>query len=114
VSTLTSFYKVPTDRLIIVHDELDLPSGIVRLKLGGGDNGHNGLRSIRSALGTGDFYRVRIGIGRPPGRQSPSDYVLKPISRDQRPEIDISIEKASDAVESLILRGLQVTQSDLH
>lgn len=114
VSTLTSFYKVPADRLVVVHDELDLPAGAVRLKLGGGDNGHNGLRSIRSALGTGDFYRVRIGIGRPPGRQSPTDYVLKSFRRAERVEIDISVEKASDAVESLILRGLQVTQSDFH
>jgi peptidyl-tRNA hydrolase, PTH1 family len=114
VSTLTAFYKVPADRLVVVHDELDLPSGGIRLKLGGGDNGHNGLRSIRSALGTGDFYRVRIGIGRPPGRQSPTDYVLKSFRRDERTEIDISIEKAADAVESLIIRGLQVTQSDYH
>lgn len=114
VSTLAAFYKVPPERLVVVHDELDLPSGTVRLKFGGGDNGHNGLRSIRSALGTGDFFRVRIGIGRPAGRQSPTDYVLKSFRRDERIEIDISAEKAADAIESLILRGLQVTQSKFH
>src|SRR3712207_5280107 len=70
VSTLTSFYKVPVDHLVAVHDELDLPFEALRVKLGGGDNGHNGLRSMRAALGTGDFYRVRVGVGRPPGRQA--------------------------------------------
>jgi peptidyl-tRNA hydrolase, PTH1 family len=114
VSTLAGFYKVPPERLVVVHDEIDLPRGTVRVKLGGGDNGHNGLRSIRGALGTGDFYRVRIGVGRPPGRQSPTDYVLKPFRRDERVEIDISVENAADAVESLILHGLQVTQNDFH
>jgi peptidyl-tRNA hydrolase, PTH1 family len=114
VSTLAGFYKVPPDRLVVVHDEIDLPRGTVRVKLGGGDNGHNGLRSIRGALGTGDFYRVRIGVGRPPGRQSPTEYVLKSFRRDERVEIDISVENAADAVESLILHGLQVTQNDFH
>ena len=71
VSTLAKFYKVPPERIVAVHDELDIPFGALRIKLGGGDNGHNGLRSMRSSLGTGDFYRVRVGIGRPPGRQDP-------------------------------------------
>jgi len=114
IAGLLGFYKIPPDRLIVIHDELDLPLGALRLKLGGGDNGHNGLRSIRNSLGTGDFYRVRIGIGRPPGRQSPTDFVLKSFRNDERPEIDISIEKAADSVESLILRGLPVTQSGFH
>ena len=69
VKALASFYKVPPDRIVAIHDELDIPFGTLRVKLGGGDNGHNGLRSLRSSLGTGDFYRVRAGVGRPPGRQ---------------------------------------------
>ena len=76
VSTLAEFYKVPAERIVAVHDELDIPFGALRIKLGGGDNGHNGLRSMRSSLGTGDFYRVRVGIGRPPGRQDLADFVL--------------------------------------
>jgi peptidyl-tRNA hydrolase, PTH1 family len=114
IAGLLAFYKIPPERLVVVHDELDLPLGTVRLKLGGGDNGHNGLRSIRRSLGTGDFHRVRIGIGRPPGRQSPTDYVLKPFRNDEGPEVDISVERAAEAVESLILRGLTVTQSAFH
>jgi peptidyl-tRNA hydrolase, PTH1 family len=114
VSTLLGFYKIPPQRLVVVHDEIDLPRDVVRLKLGGGDNGHNGLRSIRRALGTGDFYRVRIGVGRPPGRQSPKDYLLRPFRNDERAEIDISIERAADAVESLVIRGLEVTQNEFH
>jgi peptidyl-tRNA hydrolase, PTH1 family len=114
VSTLLAFYKVPPERLVVVQDEIDLPVGALRIKLGGGDNGHNGLRSIRGALGTGDFYRVRIGVGRPTGRQSPKDYVLKPFRKEERAEIDISVERAADAVESLLIRGLDVTQNAFH
>jgi peptidyl-tRNA hydrolase, PTH1 family len=114
VSTLLGFYKVPPERLVVVHDEIDLPRDVVRLKLGGGDNGHNGLRSIRRALGTGDFHRVRIGVGRPPGRQTPKDYLLRPFRKDERAEIDISIERAADAVERLLIRGLEVTQNEFH
>ncbi len=68
VASLRSFYKLPPDQIVVVHDELDIPFGTVRLKLGGGDNGHNGLRSVTAALGTRDYFRVRVGIGRPPGR----------------------------------------------
>jgi len=114
VAGLTAFYKIPPERLVVVHDELDLPLGTVRLKFGGGDNGHNGLRSIRSSLGTGDFHRVRLGIGRPPGRQSPTDFVLGRFRSDERPEIDICVERAGDSVESLLIRGLEVTQSEFH
>jgi PTH1 family peptidyl-tRNA hydrolase len=114
VAGLTAFYKIPPERLVVVHDELDLPLGTVRLKFGGGDNGHNGLRSIRSALGTGDFHRVRLGIGRPPGRQSPTDFVLGRFRSDERSEIDICVERAGDSVESLLIRGLEVTQSEFH
>lgn len=111
VSALTKFYKVPADRVIAVHDELDIAFDTLRVKLGGGDNGHNGLRSIRSSLGTGDFYRVRVGIGRPPGRQSPADFVLADYSSAERKVLPFQIDKAADAVESLINDGLEQTQS---
>jgi peptidyl-tRNA hydrolase, PTH1 family len=110
VSTLAKFYKVPPERIIAVHDELDIPFGALRVKLGGGDNGHNGLRSMRSSLGTGDFYRVRVGIGRPPGRQDPADFVLSSYSATERKELDINLVEAADAVESLVADGLEKTQ----
>ena len=110
VSTLAKFYKVPPERIIAVHDELDIPYGTLRIKLGGGDNGHNGLRSMRSSLGTGDFYRVRVGIGRPPGRQDPADFVLSNYSATERKELEINVVEAADAVESLVAEGLEKTQ----
>jgi PTH1 family peptidyl-tRNA hydrolase len=110
VGALTRFYKVTPDRLVAVHDELDLPFDSMRVKLGGGDNGHNGLRSIRSALGTGDFYRVRVGIGRPPGRQSPADFVLSDYSAAERKVLPFQVDRAADAVESLLDDGLATTQ----
>ena len=110
VSTLANFYKVPPERIIAVHDELDIPYGALRIKLGGGDNGHNGLRSMRSSLGTGDFYRVRVGIGRPPGRQDPADFVLSNYSATERKELEINVVEAADAVESLVADGLEKTQ----
>src|ERR1700749_4906503 len=91
VAALASFYKVPPGRVLIVHDELDIPFGTVRLKLGGGDNGHNGLRSISAALGTRDYYRVRFGIGRPPGRMDPAAYVLKEFSATERKELPLEV-----------------------
>ena len=110
VSTLAKFYKVPPERIIAVHDELDIPYGALRIKLGGGDNGHNGLRSMRSSLGTGDFYRVRVGIGRPPGRQDPADFVLSNYSATERKELEVNVVEAADAVESLVADGLEKTQ----
>ena len=110
VGTLLSFYKLTPDRLVVVHDELDLPFDTLRVKFGGGDNGHNGLRSVRSALGTGDFYRVRLGIGRPPGRQSVSDFVLSPFAQAEREVVPVQVERAADAVESLVDSGLSATQ----
>jgi peptidyl-tRNA hydrolase, PTH1 family len=110
VSTLAKFYKVPPERIIAVHDELDIPYGALRIKLGGGDNGHNGLRSMRSSLGTGDFYRVRVGIGRPPGRQDPADFVLSNYSTAERKELKMNVVEAADAVESLVADGLEKTQ----
>lgn len=114
VRRLLDFYKVPAPRLVVVHDELDLPLGSLRVKFGGGDNGHNGLKSLRAALRTGSYHRVRIGIGRPPGRQAPADFVLRPFATAERQEADIAVARAADAVESLLHRGLLLTQSDFH
>lgn len=110
VKALATFYKVPAERVVAIHDELDIPFGTLRVKLGGGDNGHNGLRSLRNSLGTGDFYRVRAGIGRPPGRQDVTDYVLGNYSAAQRKELPFQVDTAADAVETLILEGLERTQ----
>src|SRR3954471_17841524 len=108
---LREFFKLPVDRIIAVHDELDLGFGVLRLKLGGGDNGHNGLKSLRRSLGTGEFYRVRVGIGRPPGRQDPADWVLRDFSPAERKELDLIVERAADAVESLLSDGLTAAQN---
>jgi PTH1 family peptidyl-tRNA hydrolase len=111
VSSLTKFYDVDPDHLVVIHDELDIDFGQLRIKLGGGDNGHNGLKSIRQSIGTGDFHRVRVGIGRPPGRQTVHDFVLKPYSSTERKDLPTYVEEAADAVESLLTRGLEATQS---
>jgi PTH1 family peptidyl-tRNA hydrolase len=110
VKALATFYKIPPERVIAIHDELDIAFGTLRCKLGGGDNGHNGLRSMRSSLGTGDFYRVRAGIGRPPGRQDVADFVLSDYSRVERKELPFQVDHAADAVESLVAEGLERTQ----
>ena len=110
VSSLAKFYKVAPDHIIAIHDELDIAFGTLRVKLGGGDNGHNGLKSMRSSLGSGDFFRIRAGIGRPPGRQDPSDFVLSNYSSAERKELPFQIDTAADAVESLIRDGLDATQ----
>ena len=110
VASLAKFYKVAPDHIIAIYDELDIAFGTLRIKLGGGDNGHNGLKSMRSSLGSGDFFRVRAGIGRPPGRQDPSDFVLSNYSSVERKELPFQIDTAADAVESLIRDGLEATQ----
>lgn len=110
VKALATFYKVAPDHVIAIHDELDLDFGTLRSKFGGGDNGHNGLKSMRSSLATGDFFRVRAGIGRPPGRQSPADFVLAAYSGVERKELPFQVDSAADAVESLIAVGLEATQ----
>lgn len=111
VASLRDFFKAPVERLIVVHDELDLPFGAIRIKQGGGDNGHNGLKSLRRSLGSGEFYRVRLGIGRPPGRQDPADWVLRDWSSTERKDIDLHLERAADAVETLIADGLAKAQN---
>jgi len=110
VKALATFYKVPPERIVAVHDELDIGFATLRVKLGGGDNGHNGLRSMRSSLGTGDFHRVRCGIGRPRGRQDVSDFVLSDYSGVERKELPFHVVDAADAVECLVTEGLERTQ----
>jgi peptidyl-tRNA hydrolase, PTH1 family len=111
VSAVRDFFKVPLERTVVVHDELDLPFGALRVKCGGGDNGHNGLKSLRRSLGSGDFHRVRVGIGRPPGRQDPADWVLREFTTTERKEIDLVVERAADAVECLVAEGLAAAQN---
>jgi peptidyl-tRNA hydrolase, PTH1 family len=110
-ASLRDFFKAPIDRLVVVHDELDLGSGALRLKRGGGDNGHNGLRSLRQSLGSGEFYRVRVGIGRPPGRQDPADFVLRDFTRAEQKDLGVVLERAADAVEVLVRDGLAAAQN---
>jgi peptidyl-tRNA hydrolase, PTH1 family len=111
---LATFYKVPADHVVAIHDELDIPFDTMRVKMGGGDNGHNGLKSIRGSLGTGDFYRVRVGIGRPPGRQDPADFVLSNYSSAEKKVLPFQVDTAADAVESLLTEGLEKTQQNFN
>ena len=108
------YFKVEPDHLIVVHDELDLPFASMRIKRGGGDGGHNGLKSITAALGSKEYNRVRIGIGRPPGRQDAADYVLHEFAAAERRELPYEIDRAADAVESLLAKGLEATQNDFN
>jgi PTH1 family peptidyl-tRNA hydrolase len=114
VAGLAKFYKVEPAQVIAVHDELDLPFGTLRAKLGGGEGGHNGLRSISQSLSTRDYHRVRFGIGRPPGRQDPADYVLSDFTAAERKELDFLVDRAADIVESIIRNGLEQTQNVYH
>lgn len=111
VTRLLSYYKLKPAQMIVIHDELDIEPGQLRVKFGGGDNGHNGLKAIRKSLGSGDFFRVRIGVGRPPGRQDPADYLLSNFPASAREAVEVEIGRAADAVESLVLVGLDKTQS---
>jgi PTH1 family peptidyl-tRNA hydrolase len=114
VSALMNFYSVPLENLIVVHDELDIDFGVIRLKRGGGEGGHNGLRSISQALGSKDYLRVRVGIGRPPGRMDAAAYVLKPFSTVERKDVPVICEQAADAVETLMQYGLLEAQNRIH
>lgn len=114
VAGLLRFFKVAPESLVVVHDELDVPFDAVRLKLGGGDNGHNGLRSITKSIGTKDYYRVRVGIGRPPGRMDPADFVLRDFSSTERKELAFVIDRAADATEALLATGLEAAQNTFH
>lgn len=114
VKALMNFFSIDTDHLVVLHDELDIPAGEVRLKKGGGEGGHNGLRSISSALGTKDYLRVRIGIGRPPGRMEAADFVLRDFSVTERKELPFLIGDAADAAEQLVAEGLVAAQQRWH
>lgn len=114
VANLAQYYGVPAERVVVVHDELDLPFDTLKLKVGGGHGGHNGLRDIAKALDTPEFLRVRVGIGRPPGRQDPADFVLKPFASTERDNLPILIADAADAVEGVVSEGLLATQQRFH
>lgn len=114
VAGLVNFFKVPAEQVIVVHDELDLDFATLRLKQGGGEGGHNGLRSITKSLGTKDYLRVRVGVGRPPGRMDAADYVLKDFSATERKELDFLLPDAADAVERLTHDGLTAAQNVVH
>ncbi|MBD3751088.1 MAG: aminoacyl-tRNA hydrolase, partial [Micrococcales bacterium] len=114
VAGLVQFYGIPPQRVVIVHDELDIPFDAVRLKIGGGHGGHNGVRDVAKALGTPDFPRVRVGIGRPPGRQDPADWVLQQFPASAREELALAVSDAADAVERLVDEGLLAAQQVHH
>jgi peptidyl-tRNA hydrolase, PTH1 family len=114
VAALAAFYKAPPDHVVVIHDELDIPFGALRLKLGGGEGGHNGLRSITQALGAPDYYRVRFGIGRPPGRMDAATFVLRDFSTTERKDLPFDLDRAADATEALITKGLPAAQNAYH
>ena len=111
VAALRSFFSVEPARVVVVHDELDLPFGTLRLKIGGGDNGHNGLRSLTRSLGTREYVRVRFGIGRPPGRMDPADFVLRDFAPAERRELPLLVDRTADAVEAVVEEGLAAAQN---
>ncbi|MFJ6280553.1 aminoacyl-tRNA hydrolase [Arthrobacter subterraneus] len=114
VSQLAKFYGVEPDHVVAVHDEIDIPFNTIKVKIGGGEGGHNGLRDISKALGTKEYLRVRVGVGRPPGRQEAADYVLKDFSSTEKKDLPILLEEAADAVESVVLDGLLTAQQKFH
>ena len=114
VASLRDFFKVPVERIVVVHDELDIPFGTLRLKAGGGDNGHNGLRSVTKSLGSREYLRVRFGVGRPPGRQDPADFVLKDFTSAERKELPFLVDRAADAVEVLLSASIEAAQNTFH
>ena len=111
IKALAQFYSVEPSKIIVLHDELDIPFAAIRAKLAGGDNGHNGLKSLTSSLGTADYFRVRLGIGRPMGQQDPGDFVLKQFSKEEKKHLAEFLDRGADVVESLITKGLDFTQS---
>jgi PTH1 family peptidyl-tRNA hydrolase len=114
VASFAAYHKIPAERILVVHDEIDLPFGTIRLKRGGGDAGHNGIKSVASALRTNDFYRVRIGVGRPPGRRVAADHVLGDFTKTERKELPLLIDRAADAVQALLDQGLAAAQNEFH
>ncbi|WP_299306320.1 aminoacyl-tRNA hydrolase [uncultured Brachybacterium sp.] len=114
VKALAAYYDIAPEQVVVVHDEVDIPAGALRLKRGGGEGGHNGLRDITKALGTKDYLRVRVGVGRPPGSRDTADHVLAPFSSTERKTLELLISEAADAVESVILEGLTAAQQRFH
>ncbi|MBV8539862.1 MAG: aminoacyl-tRNA hydrolase [Pseudonocardiales bacterium] len=114
VAATARYFTIPPADVVVVHDDLDLDHGVLRLKRGGGEGGHNGLRSVSGCLGSRDYLRVRFGIGRPPGRMDPADFVLRDFSAEQRRELDLLVDRCADAVEQLLTQGLAATQNQLH
>lgn len=114
VAALARYYDVPPERVIMVHDELDIPFGEIKLKIGGGEGGHNGLRDTTKALGTKDYLRVRVGIGRPPGRMDAADFVLRDFAKPELKELPLLLDDAADAVELLVTEGLERAQLRFH
>lgn len=114
VSSLAKYFDVPATDVVVIHDDLDIPFGAIRLKRGGGAGGHNGLKDVSKALDTPDYVRVRVGVGRPPGRQAPAEFVLKPFSSTERKELDLVVALAADAVEDLLTKGLAEAQQRFH
>ncbi|HSK34413.1 MAG TPA: aminoacyl-tRNA hydrolase [Propionicimonas sp.] len=111
VGKALAYYRIPPERLVVIHDEIDIDFGQLRLKFGGGDNGHNGLKSIRRSIGTGDYFRARFGVGRPPGRQDPADYVLSNFPASLAEDVAVEVSRCADAVEGLLTVGLDAAQS---
>ena len=114
MSSLLRYYSTDLDHLVVVHDDLDIPAGEIRVKRGGGEGGHNGLRSLSTSLGSKHYFRVRVGIGRPPGRMDPADFVLRDFSPTERESLPSTLDAAADAVESLVSLGLLATQQRFH
>jgi PTH1 family peptidyl-tRNA hydrolase len=114
IKALANFYSVEPAKIIALHDELDIPFAAIRTKFAGGDNGHNGLKSMTSAFGAPDYYRVRLGIGRPMGQQDPADFVLKAFSKVEQKDLAEFIDRGADVVESLMSKGLEATQSSFN
>lgn len=114
IKALAAFYKIEPAKIIVIHDELDIPFNSIRVKLAGGDNGHNGLKSLSSSFATANYYRVRMGIGRPIGRQDPADFVLKQFAVAEKKELENFLTHGAEAVESLITKGLEMTQQNFN
>lgn len=114
VAGLAQYFSLPATDVVVVHDELDLDFGVVRLKRGGGEGGHNGLRSVTRSLGSKEYLRVRFGIGRPPGRQDPADFVLRRFSGAEQKDLELAVDLAADATEALLAEGLEAAQNRFH
>ncbi|APX31559.1 aminoacyl-tRNA hydrolase [Brachybacterium sp. P6-10-X1] len=114
VAALAAYYDIPPERIVVIHDEVDIPFDTLRIKSGGGEGGHNGLRDITKALGTKDYLRIRVGVGRPSGGRDTADHVLAPFSATERKTLELLISDAADAVESVVLEGLTASQQRFH